>query len=128
MLNNKIKDWKNRSVIVLGASSGIGCELSHLLLSKGAFVILCGRSEQNLKKIHMKYPKKSMIHVLDVTKFTDIKNLLKHCLKEIDKIDLIFYLAADYNPETVLQIKSENAKKIFDVNLMGLYRIIEVFT
>jgi len=48
---------KNNTVLITGGSSGIGFELSKVLIQKGNKVIICGKSEEKLRAARILEPK-----------------------------------------------------------------------
>jgi uncharacterized oxidoreductase len=48
---------ENNTVLITGGSSGIGLELSKVLIQKGNKVIICGRSIEKLSKAKSEEPK-----------------------------------------------------------------------
>jgi uncharacterized oxidoreductase len=48
---------ENNTILITGGSSGIGLELSKVLIQKGNKVIICGRSDEKLSKAKSEEPK-----------------------------------------------------------------------
>jgi uncharacterized oxidoreductase len=49
-----MKRITNETVLITGGSSGIGFEMAKKLVEKGNTVIICGRSEKNLRNVKQK--------------------------------------------------------------------------
>ncbi|PLR95394.1 SDR family NAD(P)-dependent oxidoreductase [Bacillus sp. T33-2] len=65
-----------RSIIITGAGSGLGKELSILLAEKGYHIILAGRTESKLHDVkkHIEHEKGSAsVHILDIRNLEDVK-------------------------------------------------------
>ncbi|MBT6120340.1 SDR family oxidoreductase [bacterium] len=56
---------KNKKIVIIGGSSGIGLNLAKHLLKLGAQVLIASRKENNLKKAKVELGDKIEIHVLD---------------------------------------------------------------
>lgn len=121
-MNNKIKNWKNKNIWLIGASSGIGRSLSIKLLSEGANVYLSSRKENLLKEIQKEYPSNAFILPLDVLNLEQITEQFA----KINNIDLVIYLAADYSPLSVTNFDIKEVTKIINVNFLGAANISSV--
>ena len=108
MMNKKIKNWKNKNIWLIGASSGIGRALSIKLLSEGANVYLSSRKEPLLKEIGKNYPNNAFILPLDVLNLEQISQQFS----KIKNIDLVIYLAADYSPLSITNFDIKEVTKI----------------
>jgi short-subunit dehydrogenase len=118
-MNTKIKNWSDKKIWLVGASTGIGQALAHELLKKGSYVYLSGRNITELTSTHLKFPLKSQVLALVVL---DIDQIQK-AIDSIDEIDLVIYMAADYAPLSALNYDLKKADRIIDVNLKGASHI-----
>ena len=62
-IDNRI--MKNKKIVIIGGSSGIGLNLAKHLLKLGAQVLIASRKENNLKKAKVELGDKIEIHVLE---------------------------------------------------------------
>ena len=90
--------YKDKVIIVTGASSGIGLASATRFASLGAKIVLAARSIDKLEKIAEEINEKfnsqqSTSKVLciktDVTKEEDCKNLVEQTIKHFGKIDVL---------------------------------------
>jgi NADP-dependent 3-hydroxy acid dehydrogenase YdfG len=59
-----------KSALVLGATSGIGLEIAHRLVSQGVFTIVVGRRQDRLDKFVSEYgSSKAAGYAFDIAKF-----------------------------------------------------------
>ncbi|XP_026314606.1 uncharacterized protein LOC113226258 [Hyposmocoma kahamanoa] len=81
--------FTGKSVIVTGASSGIGAATAILFAEQGASVVIIGRNETKLNAVAGKLPKnaKSLILKADVT--TDAKKIIDETVNTFGKIDVL---------------------------------------
>lgn len=79
-------DFKNKVIIVTGASSGIGLSISKKLSKLGAIVVMASRNKAKLNS-YSKTINNSFVLVTDVRKYKDLDNLLYKTLKKYGKID-----------------------------------------
>ncbi len=113
---------KNLNVWLIGASSGIGKALSIELLSLGANIYLSSRRTELLSEIYSLAPNQVKLFPLDVLNIEDLKN----AFDQMEKVDLIIYLAADYSPLSIKTLDANISSHIIDVNLKGAINLAAV--
>ncbi len=110
VLNNKV-------ILITGASSGIGYELSKLLTEKGAKVICFSKSIPKSKINGVLYFK------VDVTNQKSIQNALR---KTNSKIDIMINNAGIIRRGTLFDTSEEEFDLLFDVNVKGSWLMIKL--
>ena len=114
--------FKNKIIIITGASSGIGEACAFEFARQGAKVILAARTESNLKKIETEiiklggeaYPIKT-----DVRKIDDCKNLIDKTIKEYKKIDILINNAGISMRASFEDLDLSVIKELMDTNFYG---------
>lgn len=109
----RITDWHQRRVWIIGASSGIGAALAQLLGQKGARLALTSRRSEALQALSIP---NALCLPADATNPQAMQGVHDQLLREWGSVDLIVYMAGDYEPTSVLQINPERARHIIDVN------------
>ena len=83
--------FKGKTVIVTGASSGIGEATAKEFLLQGAKVILVARSESKMQHSFKSFNKDSYsIYPFDLTNLNDIDTFVKMLIKKEGPIDILF--------------------------------------
>ena len=83
--------FKGKTIIVTGASSGIGEATAKEFLSKGAKVILVARSESKMHDSFKGFNQDSYsIYPFDLTNLDDIDFFVKMLIKKEGPIDILF--------------------------------------
>lgn len=103
--NTQILDMK--TALVFGASSGIGKELSKLLVKNNYRVIITGRRENLLLELQSANPEKFFPKVHDVTDLNSCENLFTELKNEFKIIDLIIYSSGIGSPNYNLEWEKE---------------------
>ncbi|MDX1462683.1 MAG: SDR family oxidoreductase [Marinirhabdus sp.] len=116
-------DIKNKTVIITGASSGIG-EATALKLSKeGANVVLTARREDRLKELKSKIEKeggKAIVVVGDVTNKNDWQHVQKEAKDTFGSIDVLVNNAGLMPLSYVKNLHTDEWEKMVDVNIKGV--------
>jgi short-subunit dehydrogenase len=125
---------------ILGASSGIGFELSKKLCKNGFNVIASARSLENLnilknqideeKKLASNTENFGEISVenVDVEDYQSLKIVWQNILEKKHKIDLVIFASAIYEQMDLRDFDLELAKKIMHVNFDGFLNFLHLVT
>ena len=83
--------FKNKTVIVTGASSGIGEETAKAFLSSGAKVILVSRNKEKMEASFESYDKSQYaIYPFDLSRLDEIDSFVTTIIKNEGAIDILF--------------------------------------
>ena len=115
---------KGKTVIITGASSGIGEATALKLAKEGANVVLTARSEDKLKKLKEKIDKqnagKALVVPADVTKKEDLKKVADKTKEEFKSIDGLVNNAGLMPLSYVKNLHTDEWDKMVDVNIKGV--------
>jgi len=121
-------NWKNKVVLVTGASSGIGEALSVELAKRGAVLGLFARREDLLKQIAAKCETAggtARVFSGDVIDASAVHVAADELRKEFGHIDIMIANAGmGGNNEATRSYEPEAVKKVVDVNLLGAVNAI----
>jgi short-subunit dehydrogenase len=78
-----------KTAIVFGATSGIGKEISELLLKDGYKVAITGRRLKKLEALKKQYPNQVYVAQNDIQKVDELENVFNEIIEEFTTIDLI---------------------------------------
>jgi NADP-dependent 3-hydroxy acid dehydrogenase YdfG len=114
----------NQTVIITGASSGIGLETALLFFEKGWNVIATMRNPES-RKTKLQEKKMDLQH-LDVTDQASIKKVIQYGLDKYGKIDVLVNNAG-YAVRGPFELSDPaQVKKQFDTNVLGLMDICRI--
>jgi short-subunit dehydrogenase len=111
-------DFKNKTAIVTGASSGIGLSTAQLLSKMGAKVALVSRSKEKLEKLSIEIPN-SIAVPADISKVFEIKRMVQEVADRFGKIDILVNNAGVGYDALAEKIDIDTFHYIFDLDLVG---------
>ncbi|XP_060804704.1 uncharacterized oxidoreductase MexAM1_META1p0182-like [Amyelois transitella] len=125
-------DFKNKVVIITGASSGIGAAIALLFTKKGAKVVMVARNEDRLKNVRSnceKFGHQPLVIVADVSKDSEAKRVINTTVSQYGRIDILVNSAGI---SKIAGIVDDNALKVFDevmsVNLRSIVSLTHLAT
>ncbi len=116
-------DWKNKTIFLTGASSGIGEALAIALAKRGAIIGLLARRKELLDKLKHKCEKAggtARVFACDVTNEDAVLAAAEEFIHEFEHIDILIANAGigGNNAET-RALQPLAVKKVIDINLLG---------
>lgn len=120
---------KKQNVIVSGAASGLGLELTKQLLKEGANVAAIDINEENLKKLSEELnTKKLKTYVVDMGNVDSIKKFREDYKKDYTDVDIIINNAGIIQPFVKVDSLDDNTiNRVMNVNFFGPLNLIRLF-
>ncbi|WAA13837.1 SDR family NAD(P)-dependent oxidoreductase [Fervidibacillus halotolerans] len=119
-MNEKLK---GKTVLITGASSGLGEKIARLSAKSGARLLLVARNEEKLanlcQELQSTYSVSCEIFPMDIGNFVEIETTFRTRLQN-ESIDVLVNNAGVGLFKDVLTTDVSEAKKMFDVNVLGL--------
>ena len=116
-------DFKNKVVIITGASSGIGKALAIAFASRGANLVLAARQYVTLCEItaslELEYGIKALAVQADVSKEEDCKALMAQAVQTFGRIDILINNAGISMRALFKDLDLSVLKNLMDVNFWG---------
>lgn len=104
---------KNKRVLVLGASSGLGFHVAKAYSDEGACVAICSRDEMRIKKASVGIPG-SLPFVCDLDKAGEGKALVERVIEKLGGIDILFVNTGGPQAGPFSELKIEDWQKGFE--------------
>ncbi|MFD5625501.1 SDR family oxidoreductase [Streptomyces sp. NPDC127072] len=119
-------DLSNRTVLIVGGTSGIGRELARRFAAAGSTVAVGGRSPVALAELA---EEGFGTFGIDVTDSASVESLRNAVLTRYPELDTVVTMSGVMLPEDLRDpTHFEAAAKTIDTNLLGTIRVIDAFT
>jgi NAD(P)-dependent dehydrogenase (short-subunit alcohol dehydrogenase family) len=123
-LNPPIRDWQDKVVWLVGASSGIGQAIAHALHERGAKVRVSARSDAALRAFCAGHPG-SLALPLDVTEIHQVHEAFDRIRQTDGRLDLVLYCAGHYRPMRAADFDLHEALRHQRVNVEGALHVLD---
>jgi len=125
-----MKQLKNKTAIITGASSGIGEATAHVLSEEGMNLVLAARREDRLNELKEKIESnggKAIVVKTDVTERDQVDNMAQKAKDKFGSIDILINNAGLMPLSLMKNLHVDEWDQMIDVNLKGvLYCIAAV--
>ena len=114
----------SKNAVVFGATSGIGRELSKLLVNDGYTVMITGRRKDRLESLQQENPDSFLIRQHDITDLEDTGIFFEELADRMDKVDLIVHNSGI--GENNFDLDWETDLPTLNTNVMGATRVYQL--
>ena len=101
------------------ASKGLGFSVAKSLVEERAKVIICSRNEEALKKATKLLGDRSSYYVADLSKKSDVQDLIRRISSHHSRLDGLFVNAGGPPPGPFSKLTDDDWKRAFDLTLMS---------
>jgi len=113
-------NFKNKNILITGASGGIGNELVKKFVSLGGNVLGSGTNSEKLDKIKKQYPN-IKVKKFDIAEHLRIEEFIDDVSLELGGLDILINNAGTNADNLSLRMKEEEWKKVIDINLTATF-------
>tara|TARA_B100000959_G_scaffold271366_1_gene319438 strand:+ start:1368 stop:2102 length:735 start_codon:yes stop_codon:yes gene_type:complete len=113
-------DFKDKKILITGASGGIGDALVNKFLSLGGNVIGTGTKTEKLDLLKKKYSN-IKVKKFDISEHSRIEEFIDDVNLELGGLDILVNNAGANADNLSLRMKEEEWKKIIDINLTSTF-------
>ena len=130
-LNAPIREWSERRVWIVGASSGIGEALALELARRGARLALSARGRERLEAVcaacdaaarpahHTDPPAPALALALDLSRVDELVRARDQLLAAWGGVDLVVFNAGTYRPLRAWELSAQAVRETLETNLVG---------
>ena len=113
-------NFKNKNILITGASGGIGRELVKKFVSLGGNVVGSGTKTEKLDLIKKKYPN-IKVKKFDLSEHSRIEEFIDDVSLQLGSLDILINNAGTNADNLSLRMKEEEWKKVIDINLTSTF-------
>ncbi|WP_122668782.1 SDR family NAD(P)-dependent oxidoreductase [Pseudomonas viridiflava] len=114
--------FTQKVVVVTGAGSGIGEATAKRFAKEGASVVLVGRNEEKLKKVHAQLEGEGhLVRAADVADLSDVEALFKEVASQFGRLDVLVNNAGIVKSGKVTELEVQDWKELMSVDLDGVF-------
>ena len=113
-------NFKNKNILITGASGGIGQALVHKFISLGGNVIGSGTKTEKLDLIKKKYPS-IKVKKFDISEHSRIEEFIENVSLELGGLDILINNAGKNIDNLSLRMKDDEWKRVVDINLTSTF-------
>lgn len=138
--------YKNKNILITGATGGIGSILVETLSSLGANLLLISHDEEKLKKkfynllndeesinanssghIHFNDSNKIQYEIINLEDPKEINSKFPICMKKLKaKLDILFICHGIYSKSSIKDCSTENFDKIININVRSVFHLLSL--
>jgi len=113
-------NFKNKKILITGATGGIGKNLIKKFFSLGGNIVATGTKTEKLDEIKKKYPNIKIIK-FDISEHSRIEEFIDNVFLELNGLDILINNAGINQDNLSLRMKDEEWKKVIDLNLTSTF-------
>ena len=113
-------NFKNKNILITGASGGIGNELVKKFVSLGANILGSGTKTEKLQLIKKQYPN-IKVKKFDIANHSGIEEFIDSVSLELGGLDVLINNAGINLDNLSIRMKVEEWKKVIDINLTSTF-------
>lgn len=125
---SKGPSFRDRTVVVTGASSGIGRETALAFAAAGANLVLVARRAKVLAKVAVEARKlgaATLVASADVTQPDAVTVAFRKAVKRFGTVDIVVNNAGVLIPAKVVDLRTSDLQRMLDVNLIGALHVMQ---
>ena len=114
---------KSKTVIITGASTGIGKAITAIFLERGSKVVMNSSNQQNLKQAYedLGSPEEAVYLAGDISKRETAAQLVELAKSKFGSVDVLINNAGVFAPKPFLEVNDQDLDRFWGVNLKGTY-------
>ena len=113
-------NFKNKNILITGASGGIGNELVKKFVALDGNVLGCGTKSEKLEQLKKEFPN-IKVKKFDISDHSGIEKFIDDAALELGGLDILINNAGTNSDNLSLRMKDEEWKKVININLTATF-------
>ena len=113
-------NFKNKKILVTGASGGIGREIVKKFISLDGTVVATGTNLERLDLLKKDFPNVNIIK-FDISEHSKIEEFIDNAFTQLSGLDILINNAGTNMDNLSLRMKNEEWQKVIDINLTSTF-------
>jgi NADP-dependent 3-hydroxy acid dehydrogenase YdfG len=116
-----------KTVVITGATSGIGRAITHAFSAAGAKLFLIGRSDRKMATVAKSVPRRQLLGfaLADLTREADLDRLTDQLGKTLKRIDVLVHSAGDHRRTDLADASLRDFDALFQVNVRAPFALTQ---
>ncbi|NGP89995.1 SDR family oxidoreductase [Fodinibius halophilus] len=119
---------KDKIILIVGGSGGIGSACGRVFAKAGATVVLAARNQQKAEEVAKEINDEggeAYVIGVDVTDLASVSKMAREVIDDLGPIDVLVNAFGTAVIQPLLDIKPEDAKEMLDVNVYGTFLVTQ---
>ncbi|MEN7547573.1 SDR family oxidoreductase [Rapidithrix thailandica] len=114
---------KGKTVIITGASTGLGKAIATLFIEKGSNLIINSATEANLYRTYQEFGSPSNVIPVtgDISQQEVAEKLVNVAVEKFGAVDVLVNNAGVFQPQPFLEVKEADLDRFLSINLKGTF-------
>ena len=113
-------NFKNKKILVTGASGGIGREIVKKFISLEGTVVATGTNLERLDLLKKDFPNVNVVK-FDISEHSKIEEFIDNVFTQLSGLDILINNAGTNMDNLSLRMKDEEWNKVIDINLTSTF-------
>ena len=113
-------NFKNKKILVTGASGGIGREIVKKFISLEGTVVATGTNLERLDLLKKDFPNVNVVK-FDISEHSKIEEFIDNVFSQLSGLDILINNAGTNMDNLSLRMKDEEWQKVIDINLTSTF-------
>ena len=112
---------KDKKVLIVGATGGIGSALTKTFAEAGAILGLATRDEEALNQLSSELSVKNYKYIVDLSDLKGLEEFIEKADQEMSGIDIMLCNAGITKDSLSMKMKTEDFQRVIDINLTSTF-------
>lgn len=118
-----LSEFTAQCILISGANSGIGAQLTEQLLRQGSRLIGLDQKTEQLEKLASQYPGQLLAYAVDVSDYQAVEQAVRQAQASLGPIDKLVCVAGILQMGKLWELSPEQWERTFAVNTQGVFNV-----